>query len=699
MSNPRRLPALLLAGALAASPAVFGMSLAQAEQVTATTQGEGPASITYDNEVDAGEDLEISGTGWTIKDGTAGSQITIKLKYATTDGRSGEYKRTDGILKHPVSGEDEATIWALVTADNDGSFRTTITLPDNLEVGQKLQLKLTSGLPEGADVKRSLDTAPLVVGGQEWVEKTEHIECVTDSQPQVDVADTPSADGTLHVTGKGWCNGAKGGGGARIAIKLDDAKYSRLNDDISPNRTIWQIVDADPKTGEFDINLVLPDGTESGPNGSTPAFPEGNHMLRFLSGSIKDNDPIRTFPLPGKTDTSFVVGKYVPSGAPAPLHPDELSPATRNGVKVTKTGRQLAVTIPSAHEGDWVYASTYRGNETRLPWGGQWFQADAEGKIYLPTEGKTFQDGKLKLVLQNGNQGAKDELLGWDYVSFEKLGVGDINGIESEIASLGKAIDGFDKTVSGSRSASSTSTPTTAAPKSPAASAPQRKKASRPTEIVETQVIGGGASPASGGGFRAGMSQGTAANNAGSGAARVIANPTNGAAQGSEPQDTDKPKPATTPRSPVKTAQDLNQKNVGALRGALSEDMVFTVKFDKKSPGDWVYVYSFHPDKQDMGWVQLDGSASLAIDASELGAGDHKFAFVAEDGKLIGWSGISLAAAEEEVPEDVDTTAVASARPLMNQTDWALIIGAVALAQVFAIGIFAHRAKRNNFGR
>lgn len=699
MSNPRRLPALLLAGALVASPAVFGASPAQAEEVTATTQDTAPASITYDNEVDAGEDLEISGTGWTTKDGTAGSQITIKLKYATKDGRSGVYKRTDGILKHPVSGEGEATIWALVTADKDGSFRTTITLPDNLEVGQKLQLSLTSGLAEGSDARRSLDSAPLVVGGQDWVENTEYIECVTDSDPQVDVADTLSADGTLHVTGKGWCNGTKGGGGARIAIKLDDAKYSRLNDDISSNRTIWQIVDADPKTGEFDINLVLPDGTESGKNGSTPAFPKGNHMLRFLSGSLKDNDPIRTFPLPGKTDTSFVVGEYAPSSAPAPLHPDELSPAARNGVKVTKTGRQLAVTIPSAHEGDWVYASTYRGNETRLPWGAQWFQADAEGKIYLPTAGKTFQDGKLKLVLQNGNQGAKDELLGWDYVSFEKLGVGDINGLASEIGSSGKAIDGFDKTVSDSLSTSSKSTPTAAAPKSPTATAPKRKKSSRPTEIVETQVIGGGASPASGGGFRAGMSQGTAANNAGSGTARVVPNSNSGSAQDSEPQATDKPQPATTPRSPVKTAQDLNQKNVGAVKGALSEDMLFTVKFDRKSPGDWVYVYSFNPDKQDMGWVQLDGNSSLAIDAAELGPGDHKFAFVAEDGKLIGWSGISLAAAEEQVPEDVDTTAVAAARPLMNQIDWALIIGAVALVQVFAIGIFAHRAKRNNFGR
>jgi hypothetical protein len=131
--------------------------------------------------------------------------------------------------------------------------------------------------------------------GTTQVERTLIIESETE-EATVTVAPSAEIGGSLRVTGTGFTHPTEGG--SRIAIKIDDGSYSRLDESLHQNRTIWWIVDAD-ENGDFTIDMPLPNGTGSdGPGvdslGSSPVLePGGTHTLRFLTGNL-NGGPSRT---------------------------------------------------------------------------------------------------------------------------------------------------------------------------------------------------------------------------------------------------------------------------------------------------------------------------------------------------------------------------------------------------------------------
>ncbi|MGO2612256.1 hypothetical protein [Corynebacterium flavescens] len=682
----RRIVASLLLAPMAASlvaPGAFGAlgAVATAAEVTESDTS-GGASITFDNAVNPGQELEMKGEGWRNEAETQGSTIALKLRYETADGKTDNYVRTENILRHPISGAEDATLWMIIEADAEGKFTQHVHMPTDLKAGQKLQLQVSSGLYQSGDVQRSILTKPLVVGGKEWKDKEESIKCTPTGKTEVTVVEQANSDGTLDVSGKGFCNDVSGG--SKIALKIDDGRYSRLNGSVHSNRTVWAIIDADPRTGEFSVKMPLPDGTESLPNGSTPAFSTGSHTLRLLTGSLKEDDPVRSLVAP------FVVGEYKPTGSPDPIAASALNSASTGGITLRSTESALEVTVPGASEGDWFYPSVFSGTSARWPWGAQWFQADAEGKISLPLEGINFPAGKLKLVLQNGNKGHLGELVGWADKTFvqAKDSESPLAGLEGEITSLTSAVEALDKQVNG---ATKTQTPKSTT----LATADKQKKSqsqrSTQTEIVE--IIGGGASePAAIAGGRGVISSGVAGNAGGSGAASIATSPSTSAA-------VSRPKPDHIPPSPVTSGAGLNSKNIGEVEGSLSSDLYFSAKMKDRKPGDWVYIYGFGPQNQDLGWAQLNDKSTVKIDVAELGPGEHKFAFLDENGKLIGWSGIALAGQSEAEDAGAAATTVnaanaAASRPVMSSNDWLLIVGAVALVQLFIIGAYALKRGR-----
>jgi len=110
-----------------------------------------------------GGQLAISGTGWTHPDGT-GSSIGIKID-------EGAYSRPDGATVHA-----NATIWAIVDANPDGTFSTTIDLPDGtttapggslpaLAAGGSHTLRLLTGSLKPGDTPRTLASTEFTVVG------------------------------------------------------------------------------------------------------------------------------------------------------------------------------------------------------------------------------------------------------------------------------------------------------------------------------------------------------------------------------------------------------------------------------------------------------------------------------------------------------------------------------------------------------
>lgn len=387
----------------------------------AATGGTATAWVQKDVDAGDGSTIRIKGTGWVNRAGTGASTVAIKLNSGATT----QYTRSGaGVVVHPSATGDN-TIWTLLAPSNpsshanviaidaDGDFEVEIDAPDGLTAGQYLSVLFQSGRFDSADVLRTVTTGFLTVGGVPHTGggTEEEPTCVpTGSAPAITI-ENPGVGlgGTLHVTGTGWCHPAEKRGGSVIAVKIDEGAYSHLTADLHQNQTIWAIIEANAQDGTFDAEIRLPDGTATGAAGSSPAFTEGAHTLRLLTGSLKSGDTVRTV-----QSAEFVVGAYQPNGAPDPVDAATLTDANANGVTVEKRATALVVTVPGAQEGDWIFLTPYTADGSpRYPWLGTWFQADASGVVVAPLAGATLPVGALKVVAQSGNQGEVGELLGW----------------------------------------------------------------------------------------------------------------------------------------------------------------------------------------------------------------------------------------------------------------------------------------------
>lgn len=133
----------LIGGSLAATS---GTARA-ADEPTLTVQSAG---------LTVGGKVAISGTGWTIEDGSAGSTIAVKID--------------DGAYSHIGSGPHaNLTVWAIIQAGTDGSFSTTVTLPTATNSTPSFipgthSLRLLTGSLKAGDVIRSVGSGDLAVG-------------------------------------------------------------------------------------------------------------------------------------------------------------------------------------------------------------------------------------------------------------------------------------------------------------------------------------------------------------------------------------------------------------------------------------------------------------------------------------------------------------------------------------------------------
>ncbi|WP_290341496.1 hypothetical protein [Corynebacterium auris] len=495
-------------------------------------------------------------------------------------------------------------------------------------------------------------------------------------KPTYQVAETSSADGTLHVTGKGWCTAGKDSAWV-IGVKIDEGKISRLNDNLHTNRTIWEIIRPDPKTGDFDINMVLPDGTTSEPRGSQPALGMGAHTLRFLTGTLQTGDPTGSVPPKTRQDTTFVIGNYAPNGVPDPINvQDDLT--GEPGLTVEDTGSDLVVTNPGAEEGHWAYFNAYTADGSERPvWGTTWYQADAQGRYTIPKK-SALPSGPVVITAQDGSRGNVGKLLGWGRITLtdESSDTDGASGIISALGDFESQVKSLDKAVTSAKAAVSTTATMTAA------SATSTTGAKRTTTLYR--------SPA------AAATQAKAAEPvaAGSGKTASSAGSSTGAA-GASTSSNAPGKPDFTPSAPVDSADKLTNSNTGGVKGTLSGG-VLTLTVPKADANSWAFVHVYSPDPKELGWVQLNAEKQIAVDVSALGEGVHKFSMTSASKQLIGWSGVDFGTASEAEEANVLPTAYeAQSASVMRGGDWALIVMSLALVAVGGLGTYAWKRTRN----
>ena len=247
-------------------------------------------------------------------------------------------------------------------------------------------------------------------------------ECLPDSGriPVPEIVGGVTADNTIHIKGKDYCNSK--GGGAKVAIKVDGKNTHRLqplpipwdpNSDKKGDDTIWFLAAAD-NNGDLDIHMPLPNGTTTGENGTKEGvFEDGRHVIQVLSGSLQDDDPV------SGVELTFVKGKYHPLWAPGKAIANSKFTPENQTVVAAQDGNKMKVTVSTGQPGDWVYVIPYVENKTGWkkrewwPTGKDgWHQLDANKQFTINDTSKV-EAGTFRLAVVNGNENKYGEFIGW----------------------------------------------------------------------------------------------------------------------------------------------------------------------------------------------------------------------------------------------------------------------------------------------
>ncbi|WP_178945493.1 hypothetical protein [Kocuria sp. TGY1127_2] len=465
--------------------------------VSATSSADSGAPATIDvAPFTTGEDstLHLVGKGWKTADGKSGSIVSIKVNYQAPSGRIDQYSRGDQAISDHLASlgkSKDPTSWVLLipkgsgpedpehglyTIDPTGSFDITVKAPDELrrgKTGQYMTITAQSGRNLDGDVQRRAVTAPIPVNGKaaEPIQEISDVQCTTQaSRPTARIENKTIARGEkVHLVGEGWCNPGGQTGAPKVAVKLDDGAISRRDEEIHSNKTIWALVDPDPSTGVLDTWIALPDGTTST---SSPAFSEGGHTLRLLSGSLRPGDLSMSFGGRGVLD--FTLGEYRPNDAPPALGLDELSEGSRRGVRVNREGTRITVEVPGGQPRQWVRATPYAEAAPRSQWGNGWTRLDSNRSLSydLPDDAVA---GDYRLVVQSGESEDFGSLLGWDLLTIpeshgnSQAGAGPVNDNRAQGSTVPRQPRENAATVSGNESRSEQTSASAAAPVSAAA--------------------------------------------------------------------------------------------------------------------------------------------------------------------------------------------------------------------------------------
>lgn len=563
-------------------------------------------------------------------------------------------------------------------------------------------------------------------------------ECLPDSgrTPVPEIVGGITADNTIHIKGKDYCN-AKGGG-AKIAIKVDGKNTHRLqplpipwdpNSDKEGDDTIWFLAEA-KNNGDFDINMPLPNGTTTGVNGTKEGvFEDGRHVIQVLSGSLQDGDPV------SGVELTFVKGKYHPLWAPGKAIANSKFTPENQTVVAAQDGNKIKVTVSTGQPGDWVYAIPYVENKTvwkKREWWPTgkdgWHQLDANKQFTIQDTSKV-EAGTFRLAVVNGNENKYGEFIGWTPFRFEgsssdKAGNQSsgnspqdidksLKDVNSQIKKVDTAFDGMLKSMGlgaagsgGSNNAKKSTTPTTTSPSNnpdasnnTTAGESSKKKKSKKKTTTTTSASGGNATVGratttggvrtaattrSGGTVAGGAKPVTASSNSAtrttSGNSAGSPNSTGSNNSGGSTNTNNgssassKPQPKNTPKPPVKSRDQLTKKNVFGVTGKLKKE-VLTMKIPKLKAGDWAYLYVYSADTSQ----KPVGVSWIQVDSTGAVKLDTKDL---PDGEY------TVAAVDEIVAAQVG---------MMGAADWWLIGISVLIPFATAGVIYVfHRSRRSN---
>ena len=615
--------------------------------------------------------VHLKGENWKNKD-NKGSTILVRLKgYNAQTGAETIFKQENPASQQsPADGKaaDPEIYWK-IEAKDDGTFEGDYDLPKNLIPGQGLKLEFETGAAAN-EIKRNKTTESLVIGGIEAVPRAMAAEAAAKATEIESTAKeaAESAKAEASATGSAVANvmALRAPGGSAEPTDSDKATAPTTpsaapstqppapsTTQTSPSTTPSTSGTASSKTSTPPNNSGTSQSTtastqptkddkKQNDSSSTDTIKDINYLLKEIKNFDKAFENLLGAAALAALSSSG--GSNIP-GLPG---------GSNNSTKTT------APTTPRAGG----QAGNAGGNKTGTGTSGN----GTAGKA--PTGGTSGG----KSTTGGASAGTKTTQKGTSTNALSGLG-----SLSSLLGGTGRGTS-----VGGTRTSGTTTGGAT--------------RSTNGTGATRTTTGTNGTSPATGARVINPNTNGRAAAGAraagAAGAGSAKATTSNSASASSKPQ------PKHTPKPPVKTRDQLTQKNAHGVTGTLKNETL-TMKIPRLKSGDWAYLYIYSADTTQkpvgVAWAQLDSTGSVKLDTKDLPDGEYTVAAVDEKDQLVGWVDMKLGEIKNAAVEgDNNDKVVAAQAGVMSATDWWMIGASMLIPLLTASMISAFRRPRRS---
>ena len=632
--------------------------------------------------------VHLKGENWKNKD-DKGSIILVRLKGydAQTSAETIFKQENPASQQSPADGKaaDPEVYWKIEARD-DGTFEGDYDLPKNLTPGQGLKLEFETGAATN-DFSRKKTTESLVIGGIEYVEKQAAPARAVPRAMAAAVApvkkhvEEPVAELTDKVT--------EAGSAAKETV--ESAKAEAL------------------ATGSAVANAMAP----RAPGGSAEPTDSGKATASTTppAASSTAQTPPSTTPSTSGTASSKTSTPPNNSGTSQSTTTSTQSPKDdkkQNDSSSTDTIKDINYLLKEIKNFDKAFenllgaaalaalSSSGGSNIPGLPGG-----SNNSTKTTTPTTPRaggqagnagdnktgtgTSGNGTAGKAPTGGTSGGKSTT-GGAAAGTKTTQKGTSTNALSGLGSLSSLLGGTGRgtSVGGTRTSGTTTGGAT--------------RSTNGTGATRTTTGTNGTSPATGARVINPNTNGRAAAGAraagAAGAGSAKATTSNSASASSKPQ------PKHTPKPPVKTRDQLTQKNAHGVTGTLKNETL-TMKIPRLKSGDWAYLYIYSADTTQkpvgVAWAQLDSTGSVKLDTKDLPDGEYTVAAVDEKDQLVGWVDMKLGEIKNAAVEgDNNDKVVAAQAGVMSATDWWMIGASMLIPLLTASMIYAFRRPRRS---
>ena len=625
--------------------------------------------------------VHLKGENWKNKD-NKGSTILVRLKgYNAQTGAETIFKQENPASQQsPADGKaaDPEVYWK-IDAKEDGTFEEDYDLPKNLIPGQGLKLEFETGAAAN-DIKRNKTTESLVIGGTEYVEKQA---ASARAVPRAMAAEAAAKAAEIESAAKEAAESAK-------AEAL--ATGSAVANAMAPQTPGGS---AEPTDSDKATASTTPSATPS----TQPPAPSTTQTPPSTTPSTSGTASSKTSTPPNNSGTSQST-----TASTQPPKDDK----KQNDSSSTDTIKDINYLLKEIKNFDKAFenllgaaalaalSSSGGSNIPGLPGG-----SNNSTKTTAPTTPRaggqagntggnktgtgTSGNGTAGKAPTGGTSGGKSTT-GGAAAGTKTTQKGTSTNALSGLGSLSSLLGGTGRgtSVGGTRTSGTTTGGAT--------------RSTNGTGATRTTTGTNGTSPATGARVINPNTNGRAAAGAraagAAGAGSAKATTSNSASASSKPQ------PKHTPKPPVKTRDQLTQKNAHGVTGTLKNETL-TMKIPRLKSGDWAYLYIYSADTTQkpvgIAWAQLDSTGSVKLDTKDLPDGEYTVAAVDEKDQLVGWVDMKLGEIKNAAVEgDNNDKVVAAQAGVMSATDWWMIGASMLIPLLTASMIYAFRRPRRS---